>query len=63
MYLGIYSLLVSCVLVANSFAIINERFLRRFGWDKPARMYSTAALMRTDVIYVIHSSIVMRHAS
>lgn len=36
MYLGIYSLILSSVLLLNSFAIINERFLRHFGLNKPA---------------------------
>ena len=35
MAFSLYCLIVSCVLFTNAVAIINERFLRRFGWEKP----------------------------
>jgi hypothetical protein len=35
MAFSLYCLFVSCVLFANSVAIINERFLRRLGFEKP----------------------------
>jgi len=35
MAFSLYCLIVSCVLFTNAVAIINERFLRRFGMEKP----------------------------
>lgn len=55
MAFSLYCLIVSCVLFTNAVAIINERFLRRFGMEKPGP--DSAPTVKNRVLTLLYGDV------